>query len=229
MIFGRKRDVPSFVSRAPDAQGGFVPLRVSHLRPSHVFWWHGHVQPRIDADESRADRHWNWLLYSAFAYAAGTVMGRRPTGYVVGMEHGEHLVPCGLLLLLGRIPALDGARKKSAFVWYLTTAPREALTSIPELELTDAEAPRMLGRITLDVAVTHSLRRRTRGRTALYADKGGGEKLLDWYQAQGMEVYPADRRLPRGPRRLFKPSDGRYCYYGVDAARAAFGALDNLR
>ena len=44
-----------------------------------------------------------------------------------------------------------------------------------------------------------------------------------------MELYPADRRLPRGPRRLFKPSDGRYCYYTVDGAREASRELDHLR
>jgi hypothetical protein len=44
-----------------------------------------------------------------------------------------------------------------------------------------------------------------------------------------MTVLPADRRLPAGPRRLFAPSDGRYCYYTVAAALEASRELDELR
>ena len=44
-----------------------------------------------------------------------------------------------------------------------------------------------------------------------------------------MTTLPADRRLPRSPRRLIKPSDGRYCYYTVDAALEASRSLDPLR
>ena len=87
----------------------------------------------------------------------------------------------------------------------------------------------MLGRITLDVAVTHSLNSGGGGRTALYADQEGGETLLDWYRAQGMSVLPSDKRIPPGPRRLFKPSDGRYCYYTHETAVRASAELDLYR
>ena len=53
--------------------------------------------------------------------------------------------------------------------------------------------------------------------------------LLEWYQRQGMSVLPADKRLPRSPRRLIKPSDGRYCYFTVEAALDSSRALDDLR
>ena len=101
--------------------------------------------------------------------------------------------------------------------------------SIPEYELTADHVPKRLGTITLDVAVTHSMNHRGRGRVGLYSDEGGGDALLDWYQRQGMKVLPADKKLPSGPRRVVKPSDGRYCYFTAKAARQFSKNLDDLR
>ena len=70
---GRRHRV-GFVRRAPTKHGGVVDLRVAHMRPSHVWWWHSHVQPVIDADPNRVDRHWNWLLYSAFVLVTGLAL-----------------------------------------------------------------------------------------------------------------------------------------------------------
>ena len=89
--------------------------------------------------------------------------------------------------------------------------------------------PKRLGMIALDVAVTHSLNHRGQGRVGLHADEDGGDGLLQWYQRQGMQVLPRDERLPRGPRRLVKPSDGRYCYFTARAAVGFSRNLDSLR
>ena len=206
-----------------------MDLRVVQMKPAHVLWWHSQVQPVIDADESRVDRHWNWLLYSAFGFLTGYVLNRQPAGYVVGVPRGDVFIPCGLAMLLGRIYALDEQRKRATGVWFLSTAPRSALTSLPGHSLTEDEVPRRLGRLTLDVAVTHSLNTWGRGRTALYADEKGGDALLDWYKAQGMVVLPATKRLPKGPRRLLKPSDGRYCYYTAESGQRASAELEDYR
>ena len=76
---------------------------------------------------------------------------------------------------------------------------------------------------------THSLNTWGKGRVGLHADVRGGDLLLGWYQQQGMTVLPADRRLPPGPRRLVRPSDGRYCYFTAKAALEASRRLDSLR
>jgi hypothetical protein len=131
--------------------------------------------------------------------------------------------------LLGRVPALDDHDRESVFVWFLSTAPDEALTTIEDHPIPVDQVPRRLGSIALDVAVTHSLNKRRRGRTALYADERGGEALLAWYRRRGMALLPDDDELPPGPRRLLKPSDGRYCYYTVPAAVEASKELDPLR
>ena len=224
------RGVP-FVRRAPTDSGEEVPIRVSPMRPAHVLWWHSQVQPIIDEDPQRADNDWNWLLYASFAAVAGRVLSRAPAGFTIGLtdEQSDRFIPCALVQLLGRVPALDTHEKDGAFVWFLSTAPDAALLSIEEHPIAEDRIPKRLGAIALDVAVTHSLNERRRGRLALHADEDGGEPLLRWYQRRGMSVLPASKRLPGGPRRLFKPSDGRYCYYTVAGALRASRELDPLR
>ena len=101
--------------------------------------------------------------------------------------------------------------------------------TIKEHPIAEDHLPKRLGTIALDVAVTHSLNKHRFGRTALYAEEAGGSILLGWYRKRGMSVLPANQRLPPGPRRLFKPSDGRYCYFTVEAALKSSRTLDYLR
>ncbi len=220
-----------FIRHAPSKGGEEVELRVSRMKPSHVLWWQSHVQPIIDRDPNRVDEAWNWLLYAPFTLLVGSVLARRPVGYTVGIVVHDtgHFVPCALTLLLGRNPALDDYSRRSAISWYMTTAPEAALLDIKEYRLSEDRVPKLLGSIALDVAVTHSLNHWGRGRVGLHADLKGGEPLLHWYQRQGMTVLPQDRRLPPGPRRLVRPSDGRYCYFTVKQAREASHRLDYLR
>jgi len=220
-----------FVKRAPTAGGGTIDLRVSDLDPTQALWWHSRVQPIIDEDPSRTDEDWNWLLFGPFTYAVGKVLRRRPAGYAVGVERQDSgaFVPCGLALLLGRNPAIEDHSKRSTFTWYLTTAPQSALLGLPEYGLDDDRLPKALGSITLDVAVTHSFNHRSQGRVGLHADEKGGDALLEWYLSRGMTILPKDKKLPAGPRRIFSPSDGRYCYYTTEAAVEASRSLDNLR
>jgi len=220
-----------FISRAPTESGENVELRVTRMTLPHVLWWHSHVQPIIDLDRSRADNGWNWLLYVSFARLTDRLLARRPAGYTVGIVVREqgNIIPCALVQLVGRFPALDDHSKKGAFVWFLSTAPDEALMTIDGYPIPEDRLPKRLGTIALDVTVTHSINHRRRGRVALYADKEGGDKLLDWYHRRGMEVLCADQKLPPVPRRWFKPSDGRYCYYLPEGALQASRALDGLR
>ena len=224
------RGVP-YVRRAPTKSGAEVPLHVTRMTAEHVWWWHSHVQPIIDRDPSRADNGWNWLLYFPFAEVTGRLLSREPEGYAVGITDPEkdRFIPCALVLLLERVPALDDHARDGVFVWFLSTAPDEALTTIEDHPIPEDRIPRRLGTIALDVAVTRSLNERRRGRTALYADERGGDVLLRWYRGRGMTVLPDTEELPPGPRRLLKPSDGRYCYYTVPAAVEASKSLDPLR
>jgi len=220
-----------FVCRAPTKGGGEVELRVAHLTLEHALFWQARVQPVIDSDPERVDQGWNWLLYLPFSKLTGKVLQQSPVGYCVGIvaTDRDYFIPCALLQLLGRYPALNDHDEKCAFTWFLTTAPRAALTGLDEYHLSEDRVPKKLGTIALDVAVTHSLNHGGRGRTGLHADPKGGDRLLDWYQRRGMKVLPTDRQIPFGPRRFLRPSDGRYCYYTVRAALEASRSLDPLR
>lgn len=220
-----------FVSRAPTRSGGEIDLRVTRMAPAHVLWWQSHVQPIIDEDPTRVDNDWNWVLLAPLTRLFGLGTAKRPVGYTVGIAGHDtgHYIPCALVLLLGRDRALDNHRKRSAFTWYLTTAPDAALLNIKGYRLQEDQLPKRLGTIALDVSVTHSLNRVARGRVSLHSDPKGGERLLNWYENRGMEVLPEGKKLPVGPRRLFKPSDGYYCYYTIDAAVTASRELDSLR
>ncbi len=220
-----------FPCRAPTKSGEEIEIRISHMTLAHVRWWHSHVQPVIDEDPTRVDRGWNWLLYVPFATLASGVLAREPHGYTVGIAAREvgRLIPCALIQLVGRYTALDDHQKKTAFVWFLSTAPDRALLDIEEYRLTGDRLPKRLGTIALDVALTHSLNHKRLGRVALHSDVEGGDALLEWYQRRGMEVLSAEQRLPPGPRRLLKPSDGRYCFYTVEGALEESQALDPLR
>lgn len=171
------------------------------------------------------------MLFAPLTRLFGLATAKRPVGYTLGIvaQDTGHFIPCALVLLLGRDRALDDHARRSTFTWYLTTAPDAALLSIKDYQLDEEKLPRRLGTIALDIGVTHSLNHIARGRLSLHSDPGGGARLLAWYQKRGMTVLPEGQRLPSGPRRLFKPSDGHYCYYTVEAAAAASRELDEFR
>ena len=221
-----------FVRRAPSRSGRSVDLRVSRMRPEHAIWWQSHVQPVIDEMPERADRGWNWLVHVPFTTLAGKVLRQRPAGFTVGIvgeDPDAPFVPCIMVQLLGRFRLRSKSVRRSAYLWYLSSAPEAALLDIPDHPLTPETVPKRLGTIGLDVAVTHSFNRGRRGRVALYADEDGGPQLMEWYLKRGMETLAPGQRLPRSIRRMVKPSDGRYCYYTDQGALEASVALDDLR
>jgi len=197
----------------------------------HALFWEARIQPVIDFDPNRVDQGWNWLLYLPLSKLTGNVLQRSPVGYCIGIVASEedYFIPCAMLQLLGRYPALNDHDKTSAFTWFLSTAPKAALLELDEYHLSENRIPKRLGSIALDVAVTHSFNHGDHGRTGLHADPKGGDRLLEWYQERGMTVLPTDRRIPFGPRRFLRPSDGRYCYYTARAALEASRSLDPLR
>jgi hypothetical protein len=218
-----------FVKVAPTKSGEMVPIHVSRMTLQHVRWWHSHIQPIVDADPSRADRYWNWILIAASSFLTGRFLARKPKGYTVGFESNGFFIPCALMQLIGKFPYLVDKQKKSVFIWYLAVAPTKALTSLDDINLKEDEVPKRLGSISLDIAVAHSFNRRLKGRTSLHADEEGGEKLMEWYKNRGMTAFPKEEKLHFGFRRLLIPSDGRYCYYTENAAMDELKEFDPYR
>lgn len=222
------RKVP-FVKTAPTKSGEPIPLHISKMTIQHVKWWHSNVQPVIDERSDRADRHWNWILIAAASTVSGKFLARKPVGVTVGIEKGEHFIPVVLIQLIGKFPYFINHKKKSVFVWYLSVAPDDALLNLTEVSIDANRIPKRMGSIALDIAVTYSANHFRKGRTSLHASIEGGEKLLNWYASRGMNIYPENEKLHFGFRRLFLPSDGRYCYFTEQGASKELNEFNPLR
>lgn len=218
-----------FAKVAPTKSGGMIQIHISKMTLQHARWWNSNIQPVIDKESLRADRHWNWILITATSMISGRFLARKPKGYTIGIESNGFFVPCALIQLIGKFPYLIDGKKKSVFVWFLSVAPEQALVSLEDVKLKAEELPKRLGSISLDIAVVEAYNRRLKGRTCLHAVEEGGDKLLNWYSKQGMSIYPKEEKLHFGFRRLLIPSDGRYCYFTEEAALKEKLNLDPYR
>ncbi len=86
----------------------------------------------------------------------------------------------------------------------------------------------MLTAAALDVAVVVSLRGAAQGRLWLHAAPEGGGRLLEWYQARGLERVPRTTILP-GPRIGTRHNDGRYFRLTEESAKTVMHSLDEYR
>lgn len=218
-----------FVKQAPCKNGELVPIHISRMTLQHVRWWHSTIQPVIDNMPDRADRNWNWILIAASSTFFGRFLFRRPSGITIGINVDRHFVPIALMQIVGKFPYFIDRKKKSVFIWYLAVAPFQALSKINEVEIDVDRLPKRLGSIALDTAVVYSMNHLREGRTSLHAAEEGGDKLLQWYVSRGMEIYPEDKKLHVGLRRLIFPSDGRYCYFTEAGAIEEIKEFSSLR
>jgi hypothetical protein len=214
------------VVRLPSRGGGEVPIVIRPMTLTDVTWWAEHVQPSI-AQTTRPDRDWNWLRIAGPHLGGSSRVGRqRFSAITMGVQHGETLVTCGMLLIITHASHLPEQRKRSVYVWYFADAPRDRLEQLLPPELT----PRPIASALLDVALCESFNRRWAGRLDLYADERGGDGLLAFYRGRGMTSLDA-RIAP--PRRLAQigetPNDGRFFFHTTTSAIAASRLFDTMR
>ena len=217
------------VKKAPTKSGATIPLHISKMTLKQVRWWQAEIQPVIDELPNRADKYWNWVLIAASTNVIGRLFTRKPTGISIGIKIGQNFVPVALLQLVSKFPYLKNPEQKSAFIWYLSVAPKEALLQLEGIEIKEDLLPKRLGSIALDTAVVYAMNHRYKGRTALHADEEGGDQLLDWYIARGMQIFPKNDDLDIGIRSIIVPNDGRYCYYSEEGAREEIKEFNPLR
>ena len=195
----------------------------------HVKWWQSEIQPVIDDLPNRADKYWNLVLIAASSSFIGKFISRKPIGITIGIKVDEHFVPEVLMQLVSKFPYFDTPNKKSSFVWYLSVAPKEALLHLKDVKLDPKDLPKRIGSIALHTALVYSMNHAFKGRVILHADDDGGDQLLDWYVARGMETFPEEADLNMGLRGIIVPNDGRYCYYSDTAALDEIKEFDSLR
>jgi hypothetical protein len=154
------------------------------------------------------------------------VLQQDPAAFAICLKSfrcGQYsFLPCAMVLMVRRYAAFDGSPAPAGYVWFLSTAPREALRP----HLPDADVPKALGQAALDVAITESFFAGRSGRIGLHAAAEGGDRLLDWYvQGRKMQRFPAAKPMPT----VARVNDGRYLFYTAQAAYAASKALDSFR
>lgn len=217
--------VRTFVKRAPVAEA-FTAVHVVELSQEVYLYWHQQIEPVIRKLPTRLDRKWNWSpMYRYLPLALEKMMGRDLPGYAVLVLNDDgDVVPAGLVLLSVGYPALDADRESSVFLWYLTSAPLEALQGLKV-----GSKPRLL-EILVDIAFVVSEARGYHGRIGLHAEDEPGnpeaQKLLDRYQTRcGLLSLPPDASM----RGLARRNDGRYFYATPRVAQERMAALDYLR
>jgi hypothetical protein len=218
--------MPGFVRHLPSKMvpGRAVPVLVRATKREDTRFWDRYVRRHVRAcDPPRADHEWRWRRILGSAGLVARVLGQEPTGFTLGVEYAEldAFVPCAMVFLAGRFPAVDDPSVDSVFLWFVASAPRSFLDEAlpPELK------PGRLGEAALDIAVTHSLNNGLDGRIGLHADEAGGDTLLDWYQARGLTSLAREAPL----RRRLSTNDGRYFFFSPETALAFSRSLDEFR
>lgn len=202
----------AFVRQLPSASGPPIAVSVAEVptpmrQSSRCRRWMELVHERfIRPDESRADRNWDWRWQIPLITFGGG-LARRPRMFQ--LCRASDSFPLGMLALLENERSINDHSQPAVYVWYLTGAPEAAVQ--------DKGAPKGITTAVLDIAVTLSLNGPAQGRLWLHADRGGGERLLDWYRSKGLESVAPDITLP-GPAVVGRPNDGRYLQ--LDEARA---------
>ena len=217
------------ISKVATRKGLLLPVRVSEMTGDHAGYWDTYVQRRIGS--KRADQDWSWPRIRLTTSLAGSALGQRPRALVVGIESALHFLPCVMLLLAERYPALHDPGRSSVFVWYLSPAPTSYFVEHLGYSRDDSPSESHLMAVGMDVAITHSYNCGLSGLVGLHADKGGGDALMSWYSASqkgGMSLLPKGQPLPPGFRRL-RGNDGRYFYHDETTASNALKRMNIYR
>jgi hypothetical protein len=150
-------------------------------------------------------------------------IGQQPTSFAIVSDRllidGQQL-PLAMIAMVENYRSFE-RKRKSTFVWFVST-----ISTLDNLVLpSGAVVPKALGAAALDVARVRSYLLALEGRVTLHASPEGGQRLLDFYDKQGMS-----RWKPFFPRiSWFRKNDGRYFFYTVDAAAKAHGKMDVYR
>ena len=170
-----------FIRRVPcQGSNSMIQVSVEHMTRRYASHWNREIQPEIDRlSPPRADQGWMWPVLQAIAGPFAVGLWRRPAAYAVVYEHptSGSKIPCAMMLLVGRYPALHLLGGRAVFVWFLASAPRVALDKF----LPPGVRPQLLGSAALDVAVCHAFNAGLTGCVGLHAHQLAAS-MLKWYQ-----------------------------------------------
>lgn len=212
-----------------------VEIRPTPLNARIAGFWHLNIQPEIRRQSVvryRADERWNWLTLLTLALSGA--MQKKTCWGLALMVHAANgrMVPAALSLQIdGLAPKeLDQRRRtlqqhdKHAYLWFMATAPREALlrAGVPH--------PPRLGRIAVDSAMVASEQAGFQGRIWLHASDCHGNsaaaaRLYKFYE-QDCKLCPLGSkayRFTEAPVR--RKNDGRHFRADEGLARVLYNGM----
>jgi len=209
-----------FVQYAPERGGpGSLPIKIALMSQADADFWHRFVQPDV-ASLNGADAKWNWSSMRRWLPVVELARGRRAPAYTVWAEGANNAaVPIAMTLLSEGYSALHDGSKRSIYVWFMAAAPEPTL-----LRYGVPMVPK-LGRVLVDIAVTHSHNCGYGGCIGLHAAPAGGQKLLDIYGVMGLMPLPAAAGMPA----YLRINDGRYFYLNEPEAQKWSNSLSPYR
>jgi len=210
-----------FLTQAParDISASAVAIKIALMSIADAQLWHHKIQPAA-TKANGSDRKWNWPSMRRWLPLSEIAFGRRAPAYTVWAEATNNkAVPVGMVLLSEGYASLDGSSKKSVYMWFMSAAPdsvmrENGLSVIPKL-----------GRVLIDIGVTHSHNCGYGGRIGLHAAPEGGDKLFAFYKHIGMSLLPGSAILPK----LSRINDGRYFYFDALQAKKWSDSLNSYR
>jgi hypothetical protein len=186
-------------------ESGFDPIMIRRvpmdIRLAHA--WHGHVQPHINVEHSRADTGWSWpVIFWAlqpYVYLNNWVVDAWT--YLMPISGRRKALPVGMVYCIAGFPALQDHRRLSEYVWFLSVAPETALQAHGISRVPSLGKRIVLDALELSRADEHC-------NLGLHAAPRGGDALIRFYQKLGLINLPIGTRLPM----KFRVNDGRYFY-----------------
>lgn len=219
-----------------------VPISIAKTTSEHIGFWHKSIQPYIDKSHQayinsadggtcRADAGWNWPWLYTMINVLGKLSVCTYSCYTLGLvlpdaKLGElKLLPCGLFIIVWPREALSNhaSEQKAPLLWYLTTAPENALNKI----MNNANGgkkniPDNLFCWGLHSGIILSYQHGYGGEISLHAAAGKcQEKLIHVYGRIGMRGLPRDKPPPKSELRCppyYRKNDGGFFYIDADGA-----------
>jgi len=228
--------VRNFVKRLPTRSGDTVDLDVEEYGAEEAeaayracTEWHERVQPFIRYNSARPDRKWHWPMIASLMFGSGSA--KAPKIFMLRARYATGSAPAGMVALLENEDWVANTEQSSVFVWYLATTPRMAFPRLVEIQ-EGLAPPRLLGRATLDAAVTVAIDAEARGRLWLAASGSASSAgIAEWCTLEnGMcrlsaQAIPA---LPAAPG-LWRANRG-HCFVHTPAtAHWAHAAMNEWR
>lgn len=223
-----------FVCAWPVNDAGDVEkISIEPIKEEHTLFWHEHYQQIIDKNTKRADYKWIWPVFYHTTITNMPNQYYNGGGYTVGLNinHKPYFIPLSMCLYYEKAPALHDPNKESIYLWYLSSAPKEAIDSIYVKYKIKANIIRATGLTSLDTVVSKAINEKMFGRVGLHASPDGGDFLIQWYQKTGMNQLDEAHPLPAvGIRKpINRKNDGRYFYHDRQTAVAFSQKFDHFR